>query len=1192
MNNFISVSNHTESYLTASTIDSFLERSKSLGLSHFAVTDQGFLGSVLKTYHMAKKKDIKVIAGMEIYFRDSNCEILRGTEADKCKFFQLFVHCLDQPAYQALVKLTSKDRPIPLTINEQEYPLFDWSDLEELSKFNVTITTSGVNCLVGKQFLLGRGDLGLKIVNKLINMFGSENLYLSIIPNKYTHYWDSIVTATLGYDKVEMTANQQLHTNYRGISRASDLAKLNTKHFMVKGILINKTLFPVNKKVYGKATIKNSFTELPNDLQRMVNKYFDAISKKTGCRLLLNSYSFFANDGDKIVQDMKLGDEDRVYQSYHIQSGDEARNYLVESLGYTDEKVESVINNNLEWANRFNDFELKYEYRLVDYGDTPEKILMERIKSKGRMKWDNPIYIEQMDREIDILVNNGIKNLVPYFLPIEEMIEHYTKNMQLVNVGRGSSAGFLLSYLLGITQIDPIRYGLSSERFITLDRIRNSGLPDIDMDFNSRILLVGEDGNGGFLNNKYGKKFAQVSTRTLLRLKSAILDANRFTNGGETEDSIVAFAKSLPSAPQGISDSDFIFGYENSDGEHVEGILEKSEELQEYAIARPSEWSIVQKAVSLVRQRSRHASAFCIADVNIDEIVPTMQIGEVKKVTQYEAKQCEIAGLIKYDFLCIKVLDDIQGAINLINKKMGIVETEAGYFQHEGKRTYIWDIPEDPNVFLDMQKGNTETVFQFNTTSVTPFLMKMKPSSLMDLSATTALIRPGPLGFISPETGRNMADEFVERKFGRSVGRIEILNSMFPETYGILTYQEQISRIAKELGLMSVEDSENVRVAMGKKKMKELEAMKPQFLRGAITKVDEATANTIWEMMVEFAKYSFNFSHSLSYSYTGYACAFLKYHYRLEWFASVISEADSVEINEVLYKHIRNILTPPDINLSEESMVIDYEASKIRSKLSILNGISDNLSSKIQAGRPYTDIKDFLKKKICGDTMTKKLVHIGVMDSILPTGLNLEEKIKLVNQAFIDVAYEEKIANGIKAKKPKTAICDPDYLMLSNLKDFQMKKAVYPTMNLELDVIMREGTTAMSSGDTLMIGGKDYKIRNSEYLSENENKIFDKNIDFAIAGYVLELGYFTYANDTKKACKMTIDSSGYVSEKVIWPNKETGVLSIPDGLEKGAVAWFCYTKRAKKVYTNIDKVYIEKYSIISRKKIDKKEKEE
>ena len=802
-----------------------------------------------------------------------------------------------------------------------------------------------------------------------------------------------------------------------------------------------------------------------------------------------------------------------------------------------------MVRNNQEWANRFNNFELKYEYRLVDYGPEPEKILMERIKAKGRMKWDDERYIKELDSEMDIMVNNKAKNVCPYFLPIQEIAEHYNKNKWLVGPARGSAGSWLVSYLLGITQMDPIKYKLPASRFATKDRLESGSWMDIDFDACMRSPLVGEDGNSGYLNDKYGKKFAQISTRTLLRLKSAVLDANRFINGGEIEEEVQAFSKSLPNAPQGVSDSDFIFGYENSEGEHIEGILEKSEELQQYAIKRPTEWEIVKKAVSLVRQRSRHACSYVIADIDIDEIVPTMQIGTVKKVTQYEAKQCEGAGLVKYDFLTIAILLDMMSAIDLINKKYGHTDREAGYFIHKGKRTYIWDLPDEEHVYDSLARGETETIFQLSTQTVTPYVVKIKPKSIPDIATIQALCRPGCLDFVDPITQRNMVEEYVYRKNGLSSCPIEILNKMLPDTYGVIIFQEDLSRIAKELGGMSVEDAENVRIGMGKKQIKVLEALKPKFISGASKKISQEEAEKIWDMMFTFASYGFNLGHATAYAMISYGCAFIKENYPLEWWAGVLTNAESTEINEVLYKYIRTILTPPDINLSEESMVIDYERSKIRSKLSILNGISDNLSAKIQAGRPYLDIKDFVKKRICGETMTKKLIHIGVMDSILPD-VNLEEKIRLANQAFIDVAYDEKIEKGIKAKAPKIASCDPDYLMLSDLKDFQMKKAVYPTMNLDLDYIMNKETMVERSGEILAIGGKKYTVKSSDYLKAVEDKIMDKNMDFAVAGYVLELDYFTYANDTKKACKLIIDSSGYVAEKVIWPNKDTNILTI------------------------------------------------
>lgn len=1181
--NFVSIATHTESALTGSTVANFIARHKELGLKYIAVTDQGFLGAVLKTYQEAKKKDLKTIAGMEIYFKDTRCPLMMGTEADKCKFFQLFVHCKDQTAYQALVKLASKDRPIMLKLKDSEYPLFDWSDLEELAKFNVTITSSGVNCLIGKQFLIGQGDVGLKIAQKLVGMFGVDNVFLSIIPNAYSHYWDSIVTTNIGGKEVQLKSSDKIVTNYRGISKAFDLARPNTKHFMVKDLIIKGIKIPVNKNVIGKSKITNSFAAFPEDLQRRVNKYFDAIAKKLGCRLVLNSYSFFATPEDKIVQDMKLGDEDRVYQSYHVQTGEEAKQFLMSNLNWSEEKWGVVLQNTEDWAELFANFELKYEYRLADYGDKPEKLLLELIKKKGRMKWDDPRYTKQLKEELNILVNNGVKNLVPYFLPLEDIFDEYRKLGHLTGPGRGSAAGFLISYLAGIVHVNPIKEELSSSRFITEGRIKQGVLPDIDCDLPQRITLFGEDGNTGFMNEKYGKRIAQVSTRTLLRLKSAILDANRFMNGGEVEESIQMFSKSLPSTPQGITDEKFVFGYEDSDGNHVEGILEKNEELQQYAIDRPEEWKLVQKCLSLPRQMSRHASAWLLADCDIEEVIPTMNLGGYR-VCQPEAKQAEWAGLIKLDLLIIKVLQDIEDCLKIINKNNGNSDFEIGYFMHKGEKLFIWDLPEDSDVWADLSAGNTETVFQLNTVSVTPTVMKIKPKNVQMGAIITSLERPGPKDFIDPDTGRNMVEEYICRLNGTSKSDIPILEKLLPETMGILVFQEQVVKVCKELAKMDSESAENVRIGMGKKNVVLLDSLKPLFVKGAAEEVGQATAEKIWGMMETFARYGFNKSHAVSYIYVSYACAFLKYHYPLEWWASVISNAESTEINETLYKYIRNILTPPDINLSEEKMVIDYEGKKIRSKLSILNGISDNLSAKIQANRPYTDIKDFITKKICGEAMTKKLVHIGVMDSIMPVA-HLEEKIRMVDQAIIDNVYEEKIKKGIKAKAPKRASVDPDYIMLSPIKDFQMKKGVYPTMNLDLDDIMLNHSNAfIQKGKTniLTVGKRDYPILKSEHLARVDASILKSDITFACAGYVLEVDYFSYANDTKKACKMIIDSSGYISEKVIWPDRETGELKIPEGLGKGTVAWFMYYKKAKSPYINMT-AHIEAVPLLTRK---------
>jgi DNA polymerase-3 subunit alpha len=705
---------------------------------------------------------------------------------------------------------------------------------------------------------------------------------------------------------------------------------------------------------------------------------------------------------------------------------------------------------------------------------------------------------------------------------------------------------------------------------------------------------VGSDGNGGYFKEVFGDRYAQASTRSLLRLKTAILDANRFLNG-EVQPEIQKLSKSLPNTPQGVSDYDFIFGYESND-EHVSGIFEKNEDLQKYAQKRPIEWDLVKKAVSLVRQNGRHACSWILSSRPICEDIPLMEVGGVTQVTQYEAKECEKAGLVKYDFLVVKAIKDIRVAIDKINEKRGD-SLEVGHFFHNGVKTYVWDLPEDPEVFDMMNRGETSTVFQFNTTSVTPFVKLIQPKSMAELSALTALIRPGPLDYVDPKTGRNMAEEYVERKFGRSKGDIEVLDRLIPETYSVLIYQEQITKIAKELGKMSVVDAENVRIAMGKKKLKLMDSLKPIFIKGAKEEVEEETAIKIWDMMATFGRYGFNNSHSLAYSMTGYACAFLKYHYPLEWWASVLTHAESKEINEVFYKYVKDILLPPDINLSKEDIAIDYENKKLRQKLSAISGLGDKVVEKIVSLRPFKDLKDFVEKKPCGSSMAKKLIYIGAMDSLMSSKSNtMLEKMLEYEEAVQQVEYENKLkdlralpvseANDKKIKKLEIkgrskADIDPYYLVIDPLKDYLIKKEICPTISLDLYTLIKKYAKKVSilprGGGSVIIDncGTEVYLGGPTLLEKMDTEITNKDVYFCVPGYVIEASQFSYAKNTKKAYKMVIDSSGYISEKVIWPDYNTGELKYPESLKKGCLAFFFYKKRAEKDMVNVYHTVVE-----------------
>lgn len=1213
--NHISPCNHPESHLSGSTVESMIDRTKELGLGYFAITDNGHLASVLRGYVYAKENNIKLIPGVELYFKDDDCSIIKNTPSEQIKYFKIVVHAKDQTAYQKIVKMCSDQSKKPLWIGDNRHNLFTWKDLEELANFNITITTSNIECMVSKHLLVGRADLALKYYEKLRNLAGAENFYPSIIPYKQDKYWSAVVTVKLGNKTVTIPAYDRIQTDHHYNAQAIELTRRGNRHKKILSVFIDKIKFKVSKEYQEikDAKLSNAFQEFPNgDVQTQANKLIIALANKFGdqSRLLLNNYAYYATKEDKIVQDMKLGDEKRIYQPQYMASTEDIKEYMSQELKWADTAVDMLIKNSHEWAKNFEKFELKYDYRLPKAEGDPKELLIEIVKKNGRMKWDNPTYVRQFREELEVLTNNGVINLIPYFLPIVDVFDFYKKSGYLTGPGRGSAGGFLISYLLGITHIDPIKYELSTSRFLTMDRVKQGNLPDIDCDLESRVPLVGKDGSSGYLFSKYENKAAQVSTRTLLRIKSAILDANRFLNNGKVNEDIAKLSKSLPNTPQGVDDSEYIFGYEDEQGHHA-GLLEKNDDLQKYALERPEEWNIVKRALSLSRQNSRHACAYLVADVDIEEIVPTFEVGGVKRITQPTAKECEFAGLVKYDFLVVSSLKDINLCLKYINKKNKSAGLEAGHFVHNGANTYVWDLPQDKEVYQMLSNGHTESVFQLNSAGSTPTVKKVRPTSIVDLATITSLERPGPKDFRDPKTGRNMVEEYIERKNGRSTSDIPILNQLIPETFGVLVFQEQVTKIAKELGQMSVEDSENVRIGMGKKKKKLLDSLKPVFISGASKKTDKETAEKIWSMMETFARYGFNKSHAVAYVIISYACAFLKYHYPLEWWAAVLSNADQKEINEVFYKYVKDMVLPPDINTSTEEIEVDYTLGKLRNKLSMISGIGEKAAEKIIAKRPYADILDFARKKVCGHAMTKKLIHVGALDSLFDQKEDLASKIHKYEKAAKQADWEEKVqkyqqkidafkeagdyqsaekAHAAKLKLIEKGPPEEDFdyfytsLKFKRKLDFLVKKSIFPTMNLDLLSVLKKDSNLM------ILNGKPYDmildktgnnviLLSGESLQQIDSVDVTKEAKFCVPGYVMKAEEFTYQGGTRKALKMIIDSSGYISEKVLWPDYNTGELVYPEELTEGSIAYFIYTKRPGKPYTNISQIIVEEKAI-------------
>ena len=1208
MKNFISPHTHCETALSGSTIDALVNRAKTLEREYFSYTDHNYFSGLYKAYNAADKAGMGFVPGIELYFFDDSCKFIQNTDSQFFKYFKTTVYFKDQEAFRAVSKICSNKRP-EITIKDESQKLYNWTDLEEMAKYNIVIVTSDYQDIVAKNIIVGNKAGAFNSYKKLRELVGPENFYVSIMPHKVSKFWQKKVRVKLenGQTWLLDTIDKVTSNSFKNV-KPVELSTHPNKHHFVKDITINGIFYTTNSSVIS-AKVVEDFFPIGSDIQLRANKLMYALASKFGDNVLISDYAYFAEEGDKVVQSMKL-DNSKLSADYNMLDNEAAIAYFTDTMGLTIGKVEELIANSFSFAKQFDNFKLEYGYRLPKHDGDSMDTIKKMIKETGRSGLlKDPIYKERLKYELDVLKNNGKIDLLPYFFPIRKVLDYYKQQGRVTGPARGSAAGSLLMYLIGITQLDPLEYDLPFDRFFSLDRLNNNDLPDVDVDLDDRSILTND---GGLLDQLFGDKWGQVSTRNLLKIKSAIKDVNRYKNGKVLPE-IEALTKALPDPPQGVSGKDYVFGFEDSSGAHVPGLLEQSDKLQQYAVDYPEEWNIVSHALGVSRQTSLHASAFIISDDSLDNIIPMMNTASANKVTQWEAKEVEKAGLIKYDFLCVSQLKDIGDCLNYINKKNN-VEKIAGQFDHKGKDTYIWELPVDLPSYEAFFSGATETTFQTNTKSMLPFVKRIKPKSIIELATILALVRPGPLDFIDPITGRSMAEEYMWRREGRSKPDIPEMAELLPDTYGICVFQEDITKIGRDLGGMSGSEAEKLRANMSKKRQKALLMQKPIFMEGAVKKVSLETAEKIWDTMETFAKYGFSINHSVAYAMITYACVFLKHNYPLEWWAAVLSNAKDKEINENLWKHVKDKVAAPDINLSREHIVIDYDNGILRSKLSMITGLGEKAIKPIMDNRPYANLEEFVKKKVCNPAMTRKLIYIGVLDSLFEAKTPIMDKMQRYEDLIEDQAYINKIrsksafadekvdvesftANEVYEKikdlkeykrlaAPKAGGVDPKFFGLSSIEDFRMKKSILPSMPLNLlDVLIdnkhkkiiknvkKSGWMPTSyysinamEKKTMILVGKELRVLDEKMLNGDQY--------FAAPCYVLEAKEFSYSGGKKKALKMIIDVDGYISEKVLWPNYNSGKLEYPDGLKKGALAILYYSKKEDKEYTNINDIYI------------------
>jgi DNA polymerase III alpha subunit len=513
--NFVTCHCHQASLDTASTPEAFAAKELELQTGYLTVTDHGTLNAARRVFDLAKKKNLKPIIGLEAYLRDDNCPILlasgverdaAGTLSDYSKYFHVTMHFLDQEAYETGVRLLSKADARAERHGSERKPLFTWNDLEELGAKNVTMTSS---CLVGvvQRHLLAHDhiDNATAYYEKMRGLCRPGNWYVEVFPHKCDKNWDSAGYITFqdgtrerlpAWKKLKLDGSEGQLKDYARHWKPGREEKL-------LAVMENRKWADREPKLVSKVEVVEDF--IPNecrpwaedgDVQKGANMAVLYLADKYGDKVLIGDDSHYAHSNEKIVQDIRLqagGGTWRFYGHYHRQSSEEALHHFQRTLGVSEKEFEDWVENSYEWASKFKDFKFKERKSLPTsfYPDDTLSHTMDLIEKHGRMRWDNPVWVDRLEKEIDLLHNNGKIDLLPYFFIDEEVCDLYGRNGQLTGPGRGSAAGLLLTYLLRITHVDPIKYQLSMERFLTKTRIQSGKLPDIDQDLPNRELLVG-----------------------------------------------------------------------------------------------------------------------------------------------------------------------------------------------------------------------------------------------------------------------------------------------------------------------------------------------------------------------------------------------------------------------------------------------------------------------------------------------------------------------------------------------------------------------------------------------------------------------------------------------------------------------------------------------------------------------------
>ena len=760
------------------------------------------------------------------------------------------------------------------------------------------------------------------------------------------------------------------------------------------------------EKIFGKG---NFFLELQDHgipEQSIVNQQLLGLAEETGIELVATNDVHYTYAEDEKPHDIllclqtgkKLADEDRMrYEGgqYYVKSKEEMASlfpYALQALENT-QKIADRCHVDIEFGvTKLPKFDVPDGFTSWEYLN---KLCFDGLEKR----YGNPgqELVDRLNYELGVIKNMGY---VDYFLIVWDFIHFARENGIMVGPGRGSAAGSIVAYTLGITNIDPIRYQLLFERFLNPERV---SMPDIDVDFcfERRQEVI------DYVVRKYGKdQVAQIVTFGTLQARGVIRDV------GRVMDLPYAFVDSISKmVPKELNIT-------------LDKALKMNPELKKLYDENPQVKELIdmsKRLEGLPRHTSMHAAGVVICQKNVDEFVPLALGADNTVITQFTMTTLEELGLLKMDFLGLRTLTVIQDAINLVEESTGerIIPEELDY--------------NDPAVMELLGSGKTDGVFQLESAGMKSFMKELKPQSLEDIIAGISLYRPGPMDFIPQYIKGKNHPELITYDCPQ-------LEPILEPTYGCIVYQEQVMQIVRDLAGYTLGRSDLLRRAMSKKKADVMQRARQNFVYGnpeenvpgcVANGISEEIANKIYNEMIDFAKYAFNKSHAAAYAVVAYQTAYLKYYHPVEYMAALMTSVidNPGKVAEYIYscRQMGIKILPPDINRGVGNFSVDngniryglaaiksigrpviesiIEERKLRGEFKNLKDFIERLSNKEVNKRT---VENFIKSgafdSLKGTRKQLMMIYIRVMDQV-----NQEKKYSMTGQmSLFDIVDEEQ----------------------------------------------------------------------------------------------------------------------------------------------------------------------------------------